>query len=134
MWRFNKKGQSVFEYAIILGVVGVALMAMQVYLRRGIQSGIRIAADELGEQDVFFRDREVSVTEEGAIPKLGFLGSASSSNVVSSTDSTTNLRLGNDAQTQGGNYELEVTQTSSNRAVGGSDQPSSVTFSGWYED
>jgi hypothetical protein len=46
----RQKGQSVLEYAIILGVVGLALGSMQVYLRRGIQAGIKIAADEIGLQ------------------------------------------------------------------------------------
>jgi hypothetical protein len=46
----RQKGQSLLEYAIILGVVALALGSMQIYLRRGIQAGIKIAADELGLQ------------------------------------------------------------------------------------
>ncbi len=46
----HKYGQVVFEFAIILAIVAVALAMMQLYLRRGIQAGIKIAADELGQQ------------------------------------------------------------------------------------
>ncbi|GAI08601.1 unnamed protein product, partial [marine sediment metagenome] len=49
--RHNNRGQAVFEYAIIIGIVVLALGTMQVYLRRGIQAGIKIAADELGRQE-----------------------------------------------------------------------------------
>ena len=51
MAPFNRKGQAVFEYAIIIGIVVLALGMMQVYVRRGVQAGIKIAADELGEQE-----------------------------------------------------------------------------------
>jgi len=39
------------EYVIVVGVVIVALVAMQVYMKRGIQAVIKVAADELGEQE-----------------------------------------------------------------------------------
>ncbi|MBU3934113.1 hypothetical protein KKD20_06895 [Patescibacteria group bacterium] len=48
---FNSKGQSIIEYALILGIVVIALSAMQVYVKRGIQAGIKIAADEMGAQE-----------------------------------------------------------------------------------
>lgn len=44
-------GQSVLEYVIILGIVAIALAAMLLYFRRGIQSVVKIAADELGNQE-----------------------------------------------------------------------------------
>lgn len=45
------KGQSTIEYAIIIGLVVAGLTTMQVYIKRGIQAGIRVAADELGSQE-----------------------------------------------------------------------------------
>ena len=48
---FNNKGQNIIEYALILGVVVLALSAMQTYIKRGIQAGIKVAADELGQQE-----------------------------------------------------------------------------------
>lgn len=46
----NKKAQSILEYAVLLGLVGLALSAMQIYFKRGIQSVIKVAADEVGSQ------------------------------------------------------------------------------------
>jgi uncharacterized protein (UPF0333 family) len=46
----KNKSQSVLEYAIVLGLVIFALSAMALYFRRGIQSVIKVAADEVGSQ------------------------------------------------------------------------------------
>jgi hypothetical protein len=46
----KKKAQSILEYILIVGIVGMALGAMQLYFRRTVQSAIKIAADELGDQ------------------------------------------------------------------------------------
>lgn len=37
----GRKAQSLTEIALILGVVGLALLGMEVYLRRGIQGKVR---------------------------------------------------------------------------------------------
>lgn len=47
----NKKAQSILEYAVLLGLAGIALSSMQVYFKRGIQSVIKVAADEVGKQE-----------------------------------------------------------------------------------
>ena len=44
----HNRAQVIFEYAIILTLVALALGMMRVYLKRGIQAGIKIAADEIG--------------------------------------------------------------------------------------
>jgi Flp pilus assembly pilin Flp len=48
-------GQSTVEYAVLLAVVAAALIAMQVYVRRGLQGRIRDLADQISpiqyEQD-----------------------------------------------------------------------------------
>ena len=46
----RNKSQSILEYAIVLGVAIIALSAMALYFRRGIQSVIKVAADEVGYQ------------------------------------------------------------------------------------
>ena len=38
-------GQAIVEYAILIGVVAAAILAMSTYARRGIQSGIRATTD-----------------------------------------------------------------------------------------
>jgi len=40
------KAQGMVEYAVILGVIALAIMSMQVYFKRGIQSVIKVVADD----------------------------------------------------------------------------------------
>lgn len=46
----SKRAQSTLEYAIIVAVVVGALLAMQVYIKRGIQGRVRSSTDSIGEQ------------------------------------------------------------------------------------
>lgn len=45
MLRRLRKGQSTAEYAIVIGLVIAAAVAMQVYVKRGLQGKIRDAVD-----------------------------------------------------------------------------------------
>ena len=45
MLRRRKTGQSTAEYAIVIGLVIAAAVAMQVYVKRGIQAKIKGAVD-----------------------------------------------------------------------------------------
>jgi uncharacterized protein (UPF0333 family) len=44
------KGQSTLEYAVLIAVVVGALVAMQIYMKRGIQGKLRQSTDQIGEQ------------------------------------------------------------------------------------
>ncbi len=44
------KGQSTLEYAMIIAVVVGAIIAMQIYLRRGVQGKLRESVDNIGGQ------------------------------------------------------------------------------------
>ena len=46
----KKRGQSTLEYAVLIVVIIAALVAMQVYLKRGIQGRMRESSDQIGEQ------------------------------------------------------------------------------------
>ena len=46
----TKKAQTTLEYAVVIICVIAALLAMQVYLKRGFQGRLRGAADSIGEQ------------------------------------------------------------------------------------
>ena len=49
--RMTKKaGQSTLEYAVVIAVVVAALLAMQIYMKRGAQGKLRQATDDIGEQ------------------------------------------------------------------------------------
>lgn len=47
---FQNKAQSTLEYAILIGVIVAALLAMQVYLKRGYQGKMKDSADSMGSQ------------------------------------------------------------------------------------
>ncbi|MFA5157454.1 MAG: hypothetical protein WC532_08770 [Candidatus Omnitrophota bacterium] len=49
MLRRNS-GQSIVEYAILLGVIIAALLIMQAFIKRGYQGGLKDSADKMGEQ------------------------------------------------------------------------------------
>ncbi len=46
----NRRGQSTLEYAILIAVIVGGLLAMQVYVKRGMQGRLRSAADDIGGQ------------------------------------------------------------------------------------
>jgi len=46
----NSKAQSTLEYAVIIAVIVGALIAMQIYIKRGVQGRFREASDQIGEQ------------------------------------------------------------------------------------
>lgn len=52
MFRFlnKKRGQSTLEYAILIVIVIGALIAIQVYIKRGIQGRLKSATDDIGDQ------------------------------------------------------------------------------------
>jgi hypothetical protein len=49
--RSSRFGQSLIDYVFILGTVAVVFIAMNQYMRRGIQGVMRAASDELGSQE-----------------------------------------------------------------------------------
>jgi len=57
-WR---KAQSLSEYAIVFALVGVALLTMQIYIKRAIQGKIKDSADALtgGIQDHYSPERDI---------------------------------------------------------------------------
>ncbi|MFA5311068.1 MAG: hypothetical protein WC355_02010 [Candidatus Omnitrophota bacterium] len=46
----GKRGQSTLEYVILIGFVVAALIAMGVYMKRGMQGRLRESTDQIGEQ------------------------------------------------------------------------------------
>ncbi len=43
----NKKGQNTAEYAILIALVVAAVVAMQTYVKRSMQAGIKFAVDKV---------------------------------------------------------------------------------------
>jgi uncharacterized protein (UPF0333 family) len=50
MFYLRTKGQSTLEYVILLGFVVAALIAMGVYMKRGVSGKLRDSTDQIGEQ------------------------------------------------------------------------------------
>lgn len=44
------RGQAIVEYAVLIGIAATALVVMQTYIKRGVQAGIKVAADQIGDQ------------------------------------------------------------------------------------
>lgn len=76
---FNKKAQSTLEYAVVIAVVVAALIAMQAYVKRGMQGKLKQSSDDIGEQyspgrtleDTTVKSditSEETVTVEGGLP------------------------------------------------------------------
>lgn len=91
----NKKGQSIIEYAVILGLVVAGLTAMQVYIKRGLQAAIKVAADELGPQE----------KAEELDPQKG---TKAASEINTRTRSIQRVRL-----LKGGSQQVDIDRTSS---------------------
>lgn len=49
---FNKRAQSTAEYALVIAIVIGAAIAMQVYVRRGLQGGVKFVTDKLKKDDL----------------------------------------------------------------------------------
>lgn len=106
---FLRRGQSILEYAIIVGIVTVVLYYMGTSIKRGVQSLVKITADQVGNQqnsDQDFKDTQQGylavsnsvtnesknrqVTEIGYIPQSGNAVYVTNISVIESTDMETN--------------------------------------------
>lgn len=47
--RKTKKGQSILEYTLLLGIVIAGILIMQHYVKRGFQGGLKDSADKMGD-------------------------------------------------------------------------------------
>ena len=47
----NRRAQTTAEYAILIGLVVAALVAMQTYVKRGLQGRMKDATDQVGLQN-----------------------------------------------------------------------------------
>ena len=46
----QKRGQSTLEYAVLIVVIIGALLAVQTYIKRGVQGRLKSASDDIGDQ------------------------------------------------------------------------------------
>lgn len=46
----QNKGQSILEYTVVIACLIAALVAMSVYIKRGVEGRLRVTSDSIGEQ------------------------------------------------------------------------------------
>jgi uncharacterized protein (UPF0333 family) len=46
----KKRGQSTLEYGLLIAVIVIALLAINLYLKRGVQGRMRESTDQIGRQ------------------------------------------------------------------------------------
>jgi hypothetical protein len=77
-------GQSVLEYVLLIGIITVVLFAMMQGVKRGTQSLVRVAADEIGVQT----EADQFIKENGQYVINNRTGYMQSSNSLILTDSS----------------------------------------------
>ena len=63
----SKKGQNTAEYAVLIALVVAAGIAMQTYVKRGMQAGTKFAVDKLkkntGQYEPYYRESSYDTTQ-----------------------------------------------------------------------
>lgn len=109
-----KRAQSTAEYAILIGLVIAAVLAMQTYVKRGLNSGIKFGVDKAVDktrqyEPYYLRSEYTTATSEASDNEEGRVGgaitrSSSSSATRSGTQSTLGT-AGADGDISGGDSE-----------------------------
>ena len=63
MFCGGRKGQTILEYTIIVGIVAVVLSYMGTGIKRGLQSLVKVTADQVGNQQN--ADQDFNDVQEG---------------------------------------------------------------------
>ncbi len=84
----NKKGQVVKEFAILIGIIAASLVAMQMYVKRGLQGRLRDLGNQISTRQ--FEDTQTTssttIQRQGGSNEHEHLGTyRSSSNDTSTT-------------------------------------------------
>jgi len=59
----TRRGQSILEYSIIVGIITVVLFYMGTGIKRGVQSLVKVTADQVGNQQN--SDQDFGDTQQG---------------------------------------------------------------------
>lgn len=69
MLNFHKNGQNTAEYAIVISLVIAAAIAMQVYVKRAMQGGIKFAVDNVKKRtpqyEPYYLESKYKITQQG---------------------------------------------------------------------
>ncbi|MBF0511594.1 MAG: hypothetical protein HQL13_04605 [Candidatus Omnitrophica bacterium] len=78
----KKRGQSTLEYAILIVVIIGALLAIQTYIKRGIQGRLKSSADDIGDQYSEGNTNSVKITKKVSNTQETFNAGVSSTNII----------------------------------------------------
>ncbi|MDO8748249.1 MAG: hypothetical protein Q7J72_03920 [Candidatus Omnitrophota bacterium] len=100
----NKRGgQSVLEYAIVIGAVVIALLVMQAYVRRSLQGKFKVIADDLGQQyNPYNTTSDMNITFESDTQTETFTNVTTDATGKEKRETTTNTTIFNETQTRQG--------------------------------
>jgi hypothetical protein len=95
---FARRGQSMLEYTIIIGIVTLVLYYMGTGIRRGVQSLVKVTADQVGNQqsaDQDFNDIQqgymigsntmIQDSKNKQVTQLGYIPSSGNPSSVTNT-------------------------------------------------
>lgn len=102
------KGQSITEYAILIGIVSAAIMGMNVYVKRGVQAGIKQSVDQMASQE--------DGVAETRLGKKGVADILSSQN-WNEYENTNSVRQASGSLTYGRNESSSITAFSHSRTL-----------------
>ncbi len=91
------KGQSTLEYALLIIIIIGALLAIQVYIKRGIQGRLKQASDDIGDQYSPGNTNIYKRTVTGSSTKETFISGVTNSvlRADETTDSFTSQNISN---------------------------------------
>ena len=122
--RFSRFGQSVIEYAILLALVTSAIVAMQVYMKRGVQAKVKDMTDAMLPPGAVDAGVTQLAHTNPVIPMLDESTGLSQRSQVSLTDSLTTADGGStlvrDIE-QDASYELKMGTKDPAKDVTGAD-------------
>jgi len=105
MKRKNVSGQTLVEYSIIIGIVVTVFVAMNPMIKRGFQSMIKIAADQIGNQEnsdqtfdesgyMEYSNTEIRLTsDKETVERLGIINYMFNDSTFISTETSLNLGI-----------------------------------------
>jgi len=119
MFRSNKKGQSILEYAMLVGVLVAVIVAIQIYVKRAVQGKLKSSADQIGEQFTTGQTYTTQTIRQSARKEETLVGSAgtgagqgwTNSSIQATGDASWAANLGTYQKVAGQYKGAEVTAT-----------------------
>jgi Flp pilus assembly pilin Flp len=105
MFIREKKGQSILEYAILMGLIVAVIVAIQVYVKRAYQERLKASADQIGGQFTANEDFTIQTIQQTARKAKTIVDlDVEKDKVWSESKIQTNAEYDNWAKTQLGEY------------------------------